>query len=476
MITANDIYDYLACPHRVYLNTHEDPEKKRPLAQFLDLLFRRGVLHEENVLGGLEYTQPKGFTNEERFASTLELMRAGEDLIYQGVLIAGDEQGIPDLLRKISARSALGNHSYVPIDIKSGKGYESKSSTAVKKTYGVQLAYYARLLGAVQGLYPHQAVVINIDGEEISFDPGDFKDSLEEMLPRVQALVAGDEIDEPARISECGVCSWHDLCLERLTASSDVTLVAGIGRSYRSELKQAGMSRVEDVTTLDKKQEKIKGVGDRRATTWSRQARVYVSNTLEILDRTPIPMPPMRIYFDFEDDPLQDLIYLYGFLTLKPDMTSNYNYIWCNNHDGENRAFREFLELCQSLSGQDYRVYHYYGHEERVIDRLVKKYPPTDMALLEEFKSKMVDLQKEVGSHVVLPILGYGLKPVSQFIGFQYSDEDPGGAQSIAWFQEYQENPEKNAELQQRILTYNREDCEATKLVHEWLNDLNKKA
>ncbi len=88
----------------------------------------------------------------------------------------------------------------------------------------------------------------------------------------------------------------------------------------------------------------------------------------------------------------------------------------------------------------------------------------------------MVDLNKQVESHVVLPILGYGLKPVSKFVGFRYSDEDPGGAQSIAWFQEYQENPEKNAELQQRILTYNREDCEATRLVHEWLNDLNKKA
>ena len=266
-------------------------------------------------------------------------------------IIAGDEQGIPDLLRKVSAKSVLGNHSYVPIDIKSGKGYESGSSTAVKKTYGVQLAYYARLLKAVQGLYPQQAVVINIDGEEISFDPGEFKNSLEEMLPRVQALVAGDEIDEPARIGECAVCSWHDLCLERLTASGDVTLVAGVGRSYKLALKQAGISRVEDVTTLDNKQEKIKGVGNKRATTWSRQARVYVSNTIEVLDRTPIPTPPMRIYFDFEDDPLQDLIYLYGFLTVTPGGGSKYSFIWCEDHDGEERAFQEFLDLCKSLTG-----------------------------------------------------------------------------------------------------------------------------
>ncbi|MCH7897306.1 MAG: hypothetical protein IH782_10555, partial [candidate division NC10 bacterium] len=103
-------------------------------------------------LEGLEYTQPKGFTSEERFTSTLELMRAGEDLINQGVLIAGDEQGIPDLLKKVSVPSALGDHSYIPIDIKSGKGYESNSNNAVKKIYGIQLAFYARLLEAVQGV------------------------------------------------------------------------------------------------------------------------------------------------------------------------------------------------------------------------------------------------------------------------------------------------------------------------------------
>ena len=50
MITAQHIYDYLACPHRVYLNAHEDPAKKRPLSQFLDLLFRRGTLYEKRTL------------------------------------------------------------------------------------------------------------------------------------------------------------------------------------------------------------------------------------------------------------------------------------------------------------------------------------------------------------------------------------------------------------------------------------------
>jgi len=75
VITAQHIYDYLACPHRVYLNAHEDPAKKRPLSRFLDLLFSRGTLHEKREVERFEHRKPEGVTKEERFKSTLDLMR-----------------------------------------------------------------------------------------------------------------------------------------------------------------------------------------------------------------------------------------------------------------------------------------------------------------------------------------------------------------------------------------------------------------
>ncbi len=469
MITVQHIYDYLACPHRVYLNAHEDPAKKRPLSQFLDLLFSRGTLYEKRIIESLECRSPEGLTKQDRSKSTLDLMRVGEDCIYQGVLIAGDEQGIPDLLKKVSVPSALGDHSYIPIDIKSGKGYESNSNNALKKTYGIQLAFYARLLEAVQGVYPEHAIVIDIDGQEISFDLNDFKEKLEEILPHIRALVTGQERDCPALIQKCTLCGWYDLCLERLKASNDVTLLPGVGRGSKQALNGAGIQKVEDVTALDGRQVNIKGVKEKWARTWSRQAQVYLSGDIEILSRTPIPTAPTRIYFDFEDDPLQDLIYLYGFLVVRPDGSSEYTDIWCDNHEGEPQAFLQFLELCRSLAKQDYRVYHYSKHEKTVIDRLANKYAAAHIRPLKKFQSKMVDLERQVVSHVVLPVLSYGLKPVSKFIGFNYSDADPGGAQSIAWFEEYQKEPGRNGELKHRILTYNREDREATKVVHDWL-------
>ena len=67
---------------------------------------------------GLDYEMPAGESLEERSASTLELMKRGAKLIYQGVLLQPAEVGIPDLLERVPGRSKFGKYFYRPIDIK----------------------------------------------------------------------------------------------------------------------------------------------------------------------------------------------------------------------------------------------------------------------------------------------------------------------------------------------------------------------
>lgn len=469
MLTAEDIYDFQKCPHRVYLNRHGDANKKRPLAQFLDLLFRRGHGHEKSILGKLVFQRPSGATLEERRSATLELMKNGVDLIYQGVLETPRGRGIPDLLRRAGYQSVFGEHAYEPIDVKSGRGYESKESDTLKSEYGLQMAFYSMLLESIQGVYPRSAYIINIEGIEIPFNPNDFRAALEHQLPEIEVLVDGSNSDEPAKCGSCSVCAWQDLCFERLKAANDVTLVVGIGRSMKKDLIAAGVKSVQDVTKLDNSSMRIKGIAATRALKFSRQARSYLENKMYKLPGNPMDASPYRVYFDFEDDPLQALIYLYGFVVVEPDGSHKYKMIWCDSKEGERGAFEEFCKFCSEISGKDYKVYHYATHERTVIRKLREAYPVQNDIALEEYLSKMVDLNKEVAGRAVLPTLGYGLKEVSKFIGFKYTDEDPGGAQSIAWFQDYQRDPVANAALKERILAYNRDDCEATKAVHEWL-------
>lgn len=98
-LRAQDFYDFNKCSHRVYLNRFGDPAEKLPESEFLNLLFENGTAHEWEIVKGLEYETPAGESLEERAAATLELMKRGVMLIYQGVLLQSDRWH-PGLARK----------------------------------------------------------------------------------------------------------------------------------------------------------------------------------------------------------------------------------------------------------------------------------------------------------------------------------------------------------------------------------------
>jgi predicted RecB family nuclease len=128
-MTAQDFYDYDKCPHRVYLNRFGDRKEKLPQSDFLSLLFERALLHEQDVISGLPYEVPKGETLEERATSTLQLMGAGVERVYQGVLLQDGASGIPDTLEKVGGESKFGAYFCKPVDIKSGSGYRCGRAT-----------------------------------------------------------------------------------------------------------------------------------------------------------------------------------------------------------------------------------------------------------------------------------------------------------------------------------------------------------
>jgi len=72
-------------------------------------------------------------------------------------------------------------------------------------------------------------------------------------------------------------------------------------------------------------------------------------------------------------------------------------------------------------------------------------------------------------SAAVLPTDGRGLKTIAQWIGFEWRDEDPGGAQSMAWWKEYLDNPVAKTALRNRVIAYNEDDLRATFVVRDWL-------
>jgi predicted RecB family nuclease len=470
-ITAQDFYDFDKCPHRVYLNRFGDPKEKLPNSDFLNLLFENALRHERDVIADMIYETPEGSTLEERAVSTLQLMQAGADRIYQGVFLQAGESGIPDLLEKVDGNSKFGSYFYRPVDIKAGSGYENQEKGTLRNDYGMQLYHYGMLLEAAQGLFPPDGDMLNRYKERVPYRLDEFRDLYNETLPEVRALVTGAKTDEPALCGECGSCQWWGVCEKALANTNDVTLLPDVGRSKKTALNGAGIKSISDIPTFDFSQVSIKGIGQKTIDSMKQAAISVLSNKLQVLSKPVLPDPPRKIYLDFEDDPTQDLIYLCGMWIEPPLDGLNYHGLFCTDEAGEAKIWADFQNICAAMASEDYVVFHYSGYEKAKLTSLERKYGANKKAALELFKGRMVDLFPLVKQNVVVPARGYGLKQIAPFAGLKHSAENAGGAQSIVWFQKYQADQNRRDVLE-TLLTYNQEDCLVMKYVEGWLRGL----
>ena len=88
-----------------------------------------------------------------------------------------------------------------------------------------------------------------------------------------------------------------------------------------------------------------------------------------------------------------------------------------------------------------------------------------DSGLSESVFNRYVDAEYDLYSDLVLkysdwPTYSYSIKQIAQIIGFKWRDPDPGGANSIVWYNDYLVHRERE-DILQRILAYNEDDCRA---------------
>lgn len=99
-------------------------------------------------------------------AMTVDAMRSGAEVIYQGVFVDVRWRGIADFLIRVDAPSALGGWSYEAVD--------AKLARHPKPKFVLQLCWYSEQLERIQGLAPaHMHIVLGTLQTE-SYAPRDF--------------------------------------------------------------------------------------------------------------------------------------------------------------------------------------------------------------------------------------------------------------------------------------------------------------
>ena len=414
-------------------------------------------------------------------------------LIYQGVLKSKNLLGIPDLLK------LLPDGEYIPIDIKSGMGFEGADEEKgeegkPKKHYAVQLCLYNELLKKLGFATHSKGLIIDAHGDKVSYDllssmgsrnKTTWWEFYEQIKEHVGFLMKDQYKNKPAIAGICGLCCWYSSCKKWCETNDDLSRLFYLGRSVRDTMNDDLMiEKTSELLDLDikeilekKKKDKkfLPRVGEKLLTKFINRARIFQETHQPVLYE-PIDFPQVsyELFFDIEDDPTQEFVYLHG---VYERTKSNERFLDFTAKElttgSEKETWKRFWNYIHSLPQDDYAVYYYSHHEKTTYKKLQKLYPDViSEAELDTFfdNKNVIDLYQIVQKHTDWPVSSYSLKSLATYLGFKWRDETPSGALSIQWFNEYIEK--NDPKMLERILLYNEDDCKATMVLKDALVNL----
>ena len=484
-VTASTLYDLVSCPHRVALDSFEDPTKRDKVSAFVKMLWERGSAYEasviENFAGRTPVLDISTLPETDREARTLEAMRDGAPLIYQGRLRAGDLLGSPDLLRREG-------EAYVPIDIKSGRGEEGGDDDAnatPKEHYAVQLGLYVDILEQLGFLAGRRAYVWDILGNEVLYDftalhgkrnPRTLWDDYQDALLDARRILSKTDITRPAYSATCKLCQWYSHCISTLTEADDLTLIPKLGRSLQAVMSEqiptiAFLADADPGRYVVGTKTVFAGLGADRLQVFHERAKLIKSTNPQPRLTAPVRLPSahLEIFFDIEADPMQDICYLHGFLERRGGDNATERFVACFSdeptHEGGEQAFRAAWDYLRA--NPDAVIFYYSKYERTVYRKLQARYP--EVCSTQEVEdlfdpARSVDLYFDVVERATMwPTRDHSIKTLAKFLGFAWRDTDPSGAASIEWYQRWTE--QRDLAIKNRILEYNEDDCRATRVV-----------
>jgi uncharacterized protein len=463
------------------MDSFASPALRDPVSPFIKLLWERGSLYESEVVTdlGVPFLDLSGAKGQEKEAKTRAAIATGVTLIYGGRVSVDELVGEPDLLRKEGA-------GYVAIDIKSGSGQEGASDDEdgkLKKTYGVQIALYTDILERIGVSAGRYGFIWDVHGDEVRYDLdeplGPRSPSIAEIYRDAKAevgrILAKELVTRPAAASVCKLCVWQSSCLRELKSHRDLTLLPRLGRATRDTLMSTFPS-LRDLADADLSQYQgakvspFPGVSGESLSRFRIRAQLVLDPNPLPFFREPVELPtnPLEVFFDIEDDPMRDVIYLHGFAIRKHGNPATEKFVAVFADDPNEIAEREAFAAAWGflMLHADHVVYYYSKHERTKYRKLQQRYP--DVCSAEDIEAlfspgRSFDLYYDAVFKSEWPTMDWSIKSLAKFLKFKWRDTDPSGAASIQWFDQWVKL--KDPAIRQRIIDYNEDDCRAMRVL-----------
>ena len=380
----------------------------------------------------------------------------------------------PQLLLKTKGISKWGKYKYLPAVYKLGH--------KTTKEHFFDLALCSILLESFQESKIEKGLVISsfdkkVNVEEIYLNKKLRKKVLNVLLSLNECLEGFmPEITQDRK--KCTICSWQKFCDKEAKENGYLTDIDGIGSKTASLLKTNGISNTQALASYSEKKlgEKLSKFNDQKyekASIFIKQAQSYISgepscisnkkDTYDLLEKTSSGF----YIFDIESNPDDKHDFLYGFLKINNLFTKKEDLIYkpiLNLKNNKGESYRKIIEIL--FSQKEWPVLHY-GETEKIAIINIAKNLNFSFEEIDSLASRFIDLHTLIRKSWILPLKNYGLKTVSNWLGFEWMQKNVSGSKALYWWIQYQIT--ENEIFLKKIIQYNKDDCLATLKIAEYL-------
>src|SRR4051812_13523214 len=488
VLSPTDLTHHQECAHLtrldlgVALGEWAAPDVQTP--EDVQFIFDRGLEHERKYLESLkaagktviEIAGGSGTEGRRRAeAETVEAMRRGVDVVYQGTFFDGAWGGQADFLLRVEKPSLFGDWSYEIAD--------TKLARKLKVAALLQMATYAERLTVLQGVAPEFIHVVTGDGESRPWRLIDVAAYARRARGRLETFVAVPPVTRPSPIGYCDQCRRAPRCNAELRHADDLGLVAQMRGDQRDALRAVGIATLADLATASPEVLKSSGIGADARTRLQQQAAEQLKErttgrpSRTLLDPVPglglLRLPPPSagdLYLDFEGDPWfedgEGIEYLAGL----GDRSGGFTALWAHDRPAEKRMVADLIDRIVTAAQADpaMHVYHYAAYEVTALKNLTGRYgvreAELDQLLREE---RFVDLYPVVRQSMRISKESYSIKKVEQFYGRSHEGAVASALGSVLMYEQWL--ADRDAAKLAAIESYNKDDVDSTRELHDWL-------
>ena len=436
--------------------------------------------------GGLQLAEERGFTSNYEFLrkglrararidAEGKLARDAGSNFIQGTCLAIDvlKRGVSLLLnltwedeqlnirfdgvRRVNGKSRLGDFHYVPILVYEGErpGKEQKAL----------LELLASILSPIQGKEPQWGILIH--GKKSEIHKVKLGRGIAQVRRILQAINEVREAKTQPKLrlnSHCQICEFCQRCHAEAKAKDDLSLLRGMGEKEISKYNRRGIFTVTQLSCVFRPMKRAHNPKQKdQPHQYALQAIAIREQKIYVLGSPEVPDCTVRIFFDVEGDPERGFDYLLGMIIEAGGVEKHYSF-WADGPADEDRIFQQFLDVVSAH--EDYRIYAYGNYEAAFLRRMMKM--PCSEEQVKGVMARLVNVLSIIRAHIYFPTYSNGLKDIGRYLGFDWTEPDASGIQSIVWRRTWEE--EHSIGLKMKLVTYNSEDCAALKKVTQFLD------